>query len=158
MRQWWPKPRCCGQWQKWFWQQLLCSVLSSDSPGGGCWVQSAILLFHSISPPRAVGSPFLPGIVTNCDFCTHFLGVSRCISLLLHFLLSDLIVFFMALIEHEGMGKIFREGCFQVDMHFTLFQVVEMTGLLWIFRNSLTSRRMLEVWKAASEVKGIASF
>lgn len=94
----------------------------------------------------------------SCDLCTYSLDIPRCISLLLHFLLSDLIVFFMALIENEGMGKILREGSFQLNMHCTLLQVVGMTGLLWIFRNSLTSRRMLEVWKVASEVKGTASF
>lgn len=122
MRQCWPKPRCCGQWQKWSWLQLLCSVLSLDSLGGGCWIQSAVLLFHSISPPLcAVGSPFLPGIINSCDLCTNFLDIPRCISLLLPFLLSDLIVFFMALIEDEGMGKIFREGSFQLDMHCTSF-------------------------------------
>lgn len=35
--------------------------------------------------------------------------------------MSDPIVFFMALIDDEGMGKIFREGSFQLNMYCTSF-------------------------------------
>lgn len=112
MSLWWPKPRCCGQWQNWSWLQLLCSVLSSDSPGGGDWVQSAVLLFHIICPPLpAAGSPFLPWIVMSCHLCTH-LAIPRCISLLLHFLLSDLMMFFHGINRGWRNGKDFQRGEF----------------------------------------------
>lgn len=45
-----------------------------------------------------------------------FLNIPRCFSLLLQFLLSDLTVSFLALVEHKKMGKIFREGSFQLNL------------------------------------------
>lgn len=51
-----------------------------------------------------------------------------------------------------------ERGVFNWTCTALLFQVVGTAGLLWIFRNSLAWRRVLEVWKIASEVKGVHPF